>query len=87
MQTIQFRVEENYLNVVLTLLNNLKINIQDLLIFKEAKKSNTLSKFIEVENSIKQNNKAYDFLKLGGSNCWSGDIEEMREDRIKYGSS
>jgi len=28
MQTIQFRVDENYLNIVLTLLNNLKINIQ-----------------------------------------------------------
>ena len=87
MQTIQFRVDENYLNIVLTLLNNLKINIQDLLIFKEAKKSDTLSKFIEVENSIKQSNEAYDFLKLGGSNCWSGNIEEMREDRIKYGSN
>lgn len=27
MQTIQFKVDDNYLNIVLTLLNNLKIDI------------------------------------------------------------
>ena len=93
MQTIQFRVDDNYLNIVLTLLKNLKIDIiKDLSIFQEQKrdlkfdKDDILTKFIAVDNSINNSDKVQDFLKLGGSNCWSGTLEEMREDRIDYGS-
>ncbi|NWF65917.1 MAG: hypothetical protein HXX81_00430 [Campylobacterales bacterium] len=27
---------------------------------------------------------AKDFLALGGSNCWSENLEQIREDRLKY---
>ena len=84
MQTIQFKIDDNYLDIVLTLLNNLKVNIKDLLIVKETKKDEILSKFTEIENSTKQTKKTYDFLKLGGSNCWDGDLKKMRENRINY---
>ncbi len=33
------------------------------------------------------NDKVKDFLKLGGSGCWSGNLEDMRSDRIDYGSN
>ncbi|MFK5977195.1 MAG: hypothetical protein QM493_11905 [Sulfurovum sp.] len=39
MQTIQFKVDDNYLNIVLTLLNNLKINIVKELTIIDDKKS------------------------------------------------
>ena len=92
MQTVQFRVDDNYLNIVLTLLNNLKLDIiKDLSIDKQRSskfdKDDMLAKFIAVDNSIKSSDKAQEFLALGGSNCWSANLQEMREDRIDYGSS
>jgi len=93
MKIVQFKVDDNYLNIVLTLLNNLKIDIiKDLSIFKEQKKDlkfdkdETLTKFVAVDNSLKNSDKAQDFLQLGGSNCWNGDLNETREDRVEYGS-
>ena len=95
MQIVQFKVEDNYLNIVLTLLNNLKLNIiKDLSILRDGydknknlkfNKNDTLTKFMAIGESINHNNKAQEFLKLGGSGCWSGDIEVMRSDRIDYG--
>ena len=41
-------------------------------------------KVVEIENSKEYSDITKDFLQLGGSNCWRGDIEEMRGDRIKY---
>jgi len=91
MQTIQFKVDDNYLNIVLTLLHNLKIDIiKDLSIFKDKKqnsKNDILTKFINIDNRSKSIDKSKDFLALGGSDCWIGDIKEMREDRVDYGSS
>jgi hypothetical protein len=76
MQTVQFKVDDTYLSVVMTLLKNLKIDmIKDLLIVKEK------------NNKLSDENKTEDFLALGGSNCWSGNIEELREDRVKHGVS
>ena len=92
MQTVQFRVDDNYLNIVMTLLNNLKIDIiKDLSIFKDKKsnltfdKEDALSKFMAIDESKKCSDISQEFLNLGGSNCWSGDLEEMRENRINYG--
>ena len=94
MQTVQFRVDDNYINIVLTLLNNLKIDIiKDLSIFKDKKrdltfdKDDILTKFLAVDNSINSSDKVKNFLELGGSNCWSANLEEMRGDRINYDSS
>ena len=45
MQIVQFKVEDNYLNIVLTLLNNLKINIvKELMVIKDNKIINQFSK-------------------------------------------
>jgi len=50
MQTIQFKVSDNYLNVVLTLLDNLKIDI-----IKELKviKNNKITKISRTDEQIK----------------------------------
>ena len=45
MQIIQFKVEDNYLNIVLTLLNNLKIDIvKELMVIRDNKIVNQFSK-------------------------------------------
>ena len=45
MQIVQFKVEDNYLNIVLTLLNNLKIDIvKELMVIKDNKIINQFSK-------------------------------------------
>jgi len=87
MQTIQLKVDNDYINIVLTILNNLKNDIiKDISIFKEDKNIDSLSKFMAIDHSI-NNDKVKDFLKLGGSGCWSGNLEDMRSDRIDYGSN
>ena len=50
MQTIQFKVSDNYLNVVLTLLDNLKIDI-----IKELKviKNNKITAILRTDEQIK----------------------------------
>ena len=50
MQTIQFKVSDNYLNVVLTLLDNLKIDM-----IKELKviKNNKITKISRTDEQIK----------------------------------
>ena len=45
MQTIQFKVDDNYLNIVLTLLNNLKKDmVKELMVIKDNKVINNISK-------------------------------------------
>jgi len=45
MQTIQFKVDDNYLNIVLTLLDNLKMDIvKELMVIKDNKVINNISK-------------------------------------------
>ena len=45
MKTIQFKVDDNYLNIVLTLLNNLKMDIvKELMVIKDNKVINNISK-------------------------------------------
>ena len=45
MQTIQFKVDDNYLNIILTLLDNLKLDIvKELKIIKDNKVENKTSK-------------------------------------------
>jgi len=45
MQTIQFKVDDNYLNIILTLLDNLKLDIvKELKIIKDNKVVNNISK-------------------------------------------
>lgn len=45
MQTIQFKVSDNYLNIVLTLFNNLKIDIvKELKVFKDDQETPKISK-------------------------------------------
>ena len=45
MQTIQFKVDDNYLNVILTLLNNLKLDIvKELKIIKDNQVMDRVSK-------------------------------------------
>ncbi len=45
MQTIQFKVSDNYLNIVLTLLNNLKMDIvKELKVFKDNSEITKISK-------------------------------------------
>jgi len=45
MQTIQFKVDDSYLNIVLTLLDNLKIDIvKELMVIKDNKVINSISK-------------------------------------------
>jgi len=55
--------------------------------------SQKLLEFIEsvVRHSVTKENQTYskeaeEFLNLGGSNCWIGDLDEMRGDRLKYDS-
>ena len=98
MQTIQFKVDSSYLNIILTLLNNLKKDIvKELSIFDDVEsfdkkhqikrfdREDTLSKFMEIDKSIRCNEKAQAFLELGGSGCWVGSLDEIRGDRIDYG--
>jgi len=45
MQTIQFKVDDDYLNIVLTLLDNLKMDIvKELMVIKDNKVINNISK-------------------------------------------
>ncbi|GEM_PF-1033225 len=45
MQTIQFKIDDNYLNIILTLLDNLKLGIvKELKVIKDNKEENTISK-------------------------------------------
>jgi len=45
MQTIQFKVDDNYLNIVLTLLDNLKKDmVKELMVIKDNKVINNISK-------------------------------------------
>jgi len=45
MQTIQFKIDDNYLNIILTLLDNLKLGIvKELKIIKDSKEENIISK-------------------------------------------
>jgi hypothetical protein len=45
MQTIQFKVDDNYLNIVLILLDNLKMDIvKELMVIKDNKVINNISK-------------------------------------------
>ena len=45
MQTIQFKVDDNYLNIVLTLLDNLKKDmVKELMVIKDNKIINNISK-------------------------------------------
>ncbi len=53
--------------------------------------SQKLLDFIEsvVQNKLAKENQTYsketeEFLSLGGSNCWVGDLDEMRGDRLEY---
>jgi len=51
MQIVQFKVEDNYLNIVLTLLNNLKVDIvKELKVIKDNK---TLNRSIKRDEEIK----------------------------------
>ena len=98
MQTVQFKVDNDYINIVLTILNNLKNDIvKDISIFREDSvnrnnqnssfdRDDVLSKFMAIDNGSKYDYKAQEFLKLGGSGCWHGNLEEMRSDRIDYGT-
>ncbi len=48
MQTIQFKVDDNYLNVVLTLLDNLKMDmVKELMVIKDNKAIKKVSKIDE----------------------------------------
>ena len=51
MQTIQFKVNDNYLNIVLTLLNNLKMDIVKEL--KVIKDNSDTTKFSKVDEQLK----------------------------------
>ena len=51
MQIVQFKVEDNYLNIVLTLLNNLKVDIvKELKVIKDNK---TINKPLKRDEQIK----------------------------------
>ncbi len=51
MQTIQFKVDDNYLNIVLTLLNNLKTDIvKELRVIKD---NSTIKRVSETDEQIK----------------------------------
>jgi hypothetical protein len=51
MQIVQFKVEDNYLNIVLTLLNNLKIDmVKELKVIKDNK---TINKSLKRDEQIK----------------------------------
>ena len=54
---------------------------------KRFDREDTLSKFMEIDKSIRCNEKAQAFLELGGSGCWVGSLDEIRGDRIDYGIS
>jgi len=98
MQTVQFKIDNDYINIVLTILNNLKNDIvKDISIFREDSvntnnqnssfdRDDELSKFMAIDNGTKYDYKAQEFLKLGGSGCWSGSLEEMRSNRIDCGT-
>jgi len=54
MQTIQFKVDDNYLNIILTLLDNLKIDIiKELKVIKEPSKSDEQIKLDRVKGILK----------------------------------
>lgn len=40
---------------------------------------------LDKENEKKFSKEIDDFLKLGGSGCWEGDLDEMRESRDGIG--
>ncbi len=51
MQTIQFKVDDNYLNVVLTLLDNLKMGmVKELMVIKD---NNAITKVSKTDEQIK----------------------------------
>jgi len=51
MQIVQFKVEDNYLNIVLTLLNNLKVDmVKELKVIKDNK---TINKSLKRDEQIK----------------------------------
>ncbi|MBN2824241.1 MAG: hypothetical protein JXQ76_02870 [Campylobacterales bacterium] len=54
---------------------------QKLLEFIESVVQKKLSK-----EQQKYSKEAEEFLNLGGSNCWVGDLDEMRKDRLEYDS-
>lgn len=77
MQTIQFKVSDNYLNIVLTLLNNLKIDIiKELKIIKD---NNEITKISKTDEQIK-----LDQVKGILKNRISNPIEYQRELRAEW---
>lgn len=72
---LTINIKESAYDKIMYLLSHLK---DDVTIVKEIP-----------NHSLKQNkqpNEVVDFLELGGSSCWDGNLEVMREDRIDYGT-
>ncbi len=88
---ITLEIDYNHTNEIKEIFNRYSLSMNDGIIF-------LLDKIV-VNKDIPQELKTYlklnrkkslpkemqEFLELGGSDCWSGNLEEMRKGRVNYG--
>ena len=87
------QINYNHINEIKEIFDRYSLSMNDGIIFlldKIVANKDIPQEFKTYLKSNRKNNlpkEVQEFLELGGSDCWSGNLEEMRKDRVNYGIS